>query len=64
MADDTVKPCAIKKLAYNTSLEVYKANAELEALEAALGKANLVQCLGASFHMDDALQNALYIITE
>ena len=64
MDDDTVKPCAIKKLAYTTSLEVYKANAELEALEAALGRPNLVQCLGACAHMDDALQEAVYIITE
>ena len=47
LSDLSIKPCAIKRVKYNTAQQVESALLELAALQAALGLRNVVQCLGA-----------------
>ena len=49
MKDKSIKPCAIKKVKYNSEQKMECALWELVALQAAVGLRNVVQCLGAFF---------------
>ena len=65
MEDRSIKPCAIKKVKYDTAQNMECALWELVALQAAVGLRNVVQCLGAflSGSISDGTRR-LVIITE
>lgn len=50
MADDSIVPCALKRIAYGNEQQQYNANAELAALRDAEGCPHLVQCYAAWDH--------------
>ena len=60
-SDNSIQPCAIKRVPYSTEREKEKARVELAALQVALGLPNLVQCLGVFRRRKPA---CLVIVTE
>lgn len=50
MADDSIVPCALKRIAYGNEQQQYNASAELAALRDAEGCPHLVQCYAAWDH--------------
>ncbi len=64
MSDNSIKPCAIKTVQYDTDLQCAVAHLELVALKAALGIPGVVQCLGCFETTDPDGAPILHIITE
>ena len=64
MPDGSITPCAIKRVQYITEPQKACVQLELGALQAVLGKASLVQCLGAVETSSRATPGYLTILTE
>ena len=64
MPDGSIKPCAIKRVQYITAPQQACVQLELGALQDVLGKANLVQCLGAVEPSSSEAAGHLTILTE